>query len=107
MVARNGIFWVDLGPPAGRRPVCVLTRDAALQVLATVRCAPITPTVRGVRSELELGPRHGLPEVCVIACDNVMTVPFDALDPDPVGRLDEVARAQLDRALRYALDIVS
>ncbi len=106
MVARNDIFWADLGPPAGRRPVCVLTRDAALQVLPTVSCAPITRTVRGIRSEVELGPQHGLPELCVISCDNVMTVPVDALDPDPVGRLDEVARAQLDRAVRYALDIV-
>ena len=86
--------------------MCVLTRDAALQVLATVSCAPITRTVRGIRSEVELGPHHGLPTVCVISCDNVMTVPVSALDPDPVGRLDEIARAQLDRALRYALDIV-
>jgi hypothetical protein len=28
-----------------------------------------------------------------------------SLDPEPVGRLDEVKRAQLDQALRYALDI--
>jgi hypothetical protein len=32
-------------------------------------------------------------------------VPQAALDPAPLGRLDEVKRAQLDRALRYALDI--
>ncbi len=24
VVARNDICWADLGPPAGRRPVCVL-----------------------------------------------------------------------------------
>jgi hypothetical protein len=28
-----------------------------------------------------------------------------ALDPEPVGRLDQVKWAELDRALRYALDI--
>ena len=39
----------DLGPPAGRRPVCVLTRDAAVDALTTVICAPITRTVRGIR----------------------------------------------------------
>ena len=27
------------------------------------------------------------------------------LDPAPVGRLDEAKRAELDRALRYALDV--
>jgi hypothetical protein len=30
----------------------------------------------------------------------------DALDGEPVGRLDETARARLDQALRYALDIL-
>lgn len=106
MVARNEIYWVDLGPPAGRRPVCVLTRDAAIEVLTSVTCAPITRTIRGIRSEVAVGPEHGLPEAGVITCDNVVTVPLDALDDAPVGHLDEAARASLDRALRYALDIV-
>lgn len=106
MVARNDIFWADLGPPAGRRPVCVLTRDAAIDVLIAVTCAPITRTVRGIRSEVEIGLDQGLPEACVISCDNVMTVPIDAFDAEPIGHLDEIARADLDRALRYALDIV-
>ena len=35
MVARGDVYWADLGPPAGRRPVCVLTRDAAIAVLRT------------------------------------------------------------------------
>lgn len=106
MVARSDIFWVDLGPPAGRRPVCVLTRDAALEVLTAASCAPITRTIRGIRSEVELGPQHGLPEVCAINCDNVVTVPLEDFDAQPVGHLDEVSRARLDDALRYALDIV-
>lgn len=106
MVARNDIYWADLGPPAGRRPVCVLTRDAAIGVLTSVTCAPITRTIRGIRSEVAIGPEQGLPEPCVISCDNVIAVPIDVLDDQPVGHVDEVARAALDRALRYALDIV-
>lgn len=106
MVARNDIFWADLGPPAGRRPVCVVTRDAAIAVLTTVTCAPITRTIRGIRSEVELDPAHGLPEACVITCDSLITIPVDALDDEPVGRLDEPSRAALDQALRYALDII-
>jgi mRNA interferase MazF len=85
--------------------VCVLTREAAIGVLHTVTCAPITRTIRGIRSEVEVGQEHGLPAATVISCDNLLTVPQGALDPTPVGRLDEVKRAQLDRALRYALDI--
>ena len=106
MVARNEIYWADLGPPAGRRPVCVLTRDAAASVLTAVTCAPITRTIRGIRSEVEIGVEDGLPEPCVINCDNILTVPLTDLDPQPVGRLNEIVRANLDRALRYALDIV-
>jgi mRNA interferase MazF len=83
-----------------------LTRDAALTVLTSVTCAPITRTIRGIRSEVEIGPEHGLPEPCVISCDNVITVPIGDLDDQPVGHLDEVTRARLDRALRYALDII-
>lgn len=106
MVARNEIYWADLGSPAGRRPVCILTRDAAIPVLTAVTCAPITRTIRGIRTEVELGPSQGLPEPCVISCDNLITIPIDDLDPEPVGRLDELKRVQLDRALRFALDIV-
>ncbi|MDH4280072.1 MAG: type II toxin-antitoxin system PemK/MazF family toxin [Acidimicrobiia bacterium] len=84
----------------------MLTRDAAIGVLNAVTCAPITRTVRGIRSEVELGPEHGLPERCVISCDNVITIPLDDLDDEPVGHLDETSRALLDQALRYALDIV-
>ena len=85
--------------------MCVLTRDAAIGVLNAVTCAPITRTVRGIRSEVELGPEHGLPERCVISCDNVITIPATSLDDKPVGHLDLRARTDLDRALRYALDI--
>jgi mRNA interferase MazF len=105
VVARSEIYWADLGPPAGRRPVCVLARDAAIVVLVSVSCAPITRTVRGIRSEVEVGPENGLPEVSVISCDNLLSLPQAMLDPVPVGRLDAATRVELDRALRYALDI--
>jgi len=104
VVARGDIVWADLGPPAGRRPLCVLTRDAAIEVLTAITCAPITRTVRGIRSEVEIGPAEGLPEPSVISCDSVVTVPKSLVD-EPVGRLDLDARVRLDQALRYALDI--
>lgn len=105
MVVRGEIYWADLGPPAGRRPICVLTRDAAIEVLTSITVAPITRTVRGIGSEVRIGPDHGLPEQCVITCDNLLTIPQTLLDSDPLGDLDGPATAALDRALRYALDI--
>ncbi|MGI8753420.1 MAG: type II toxin-antitoxin system PemK/MazF family toxin [Acidimicrobiales bacterium] len=106
MVARGDIVWADLGQPGGRRPICVLTRDAALEVLTAVTCAPITRTIRGIRSEIGVGPEEGLPEPSVISCDNLITVPIGQLDNEAVGHLALSARIELDRALRYALDIV-
>jgi mRNA interferase MazF len=105
VVERGDIIWADLGPPAGRRPVCVLTRDAAITVLSAITCAPITRTIRGIRSEVEVGPTNGLPDQRVISCDNLITIPTTLLDTEPVGSLDLNTRIRLDQALRYALDI--
>lgn len=105
MVARGEIYWADLPEPAGRRPICVITRDAAIPFLTSVTCAPITRTIRGIRSEVRLGPDDGLPEPCVASCDNVITIARSVLDSTPVGRLNDAKRIELDRALRYALDI--
>jgi mRNA interferase MazF len=105
VVARYEVYWADLGPPAGRRPVCVLTRNAAIDVLQAITCAPITRTIRGIASEVKVGPDCGLPEAGVITCDSVLTVPNASLDPEPIGVLDLEKRVDLDRALRFALDI--
>lgn len=105
MVARGDIVWADLGAPAGRRPVCILTRDAAIAVLSAVTCAPVTRTIRGIRSEIAVGTDEGLPDSSVITCDNVVTVPKTMLAEAVVGHLSLGKRAALDEALRYALDI--
>ena len=105
MVARSDIVWADLGPPAGRRPVCVVTRDAAIEVLTAITCAPIIRTIRGIHSEVEVGSKDGLPEPSVISCDNLITIPTELFDSEPVAHLGLEARISLDEALRYALDI--
>ncbi|MBN2114860.1 MAG: type II toxin-antitoxin system PemK/MazF family toxin [Acidimicrobiia bacterium] len=105
MVARNDVYWADLGPPGGRRPVCILTRTAVIAARHSVTCAPITRRIRGIASEVEVGREEGLPHAGVINCDNILTVSKDALGPRPVGRLSLAKRAELDRALRFALDI--
>jgi mRNA-degrading endonuclease toxin of MazEF toxin-antitoxin module len=55
---------------------------------------------------VKVGPEHGLPDHAVINCDNLVTVAQAALDRDRVGHLDPGTRAELDRALRYSLDII-
>jgi mRNA-degrading endonuclease toxin of MazEF toxin-antitoxin module len=52
-----------------------------------------------------VGPEEGLPEISVITCDNIVTLPIELLASNRVGHLSFGRRAELDRALRYALDI--
>jgi mRNA interferase MazF len=92
VVGRSEIYWADLGDQGGGRPVCILTRDGVIAVLDRVTCAPITRTVRGIPSEVHVGPNHGLPENAVIDCDNIITIGKHRLDQRPVGRLDELTR---------------
>lgn len=74
-------------------------------MLQAVACAPVTRSIRGIRSEVEVRTDEGLPETGVIACDSVVTIPKSALDTDPVGRLGLAKRVELDQGLRYALDV--
>lgn len=105
MVKRGEIYWAGLGPPVGRRPVLILTRDAAIPVLSAIVVAPLTRTVRGIRSEVPLGPGEGLPDQCAANCDSLLTVPKAVLEREPVGRLKLAEAARLDDALRFSLDI--
>jgi mRNA interferase MazF len=61
--------------PDKHRPVLILTRGSALEYLSRVTVAPITSTVRGVPSEVVLGPEDGMKHVCAVNLHNVVTVP--------------------------------
>lgn len=86
--------------------MCVLTRDAAIEGLLAVTCAPLSRTVRGIRSEVEVGPDEGLSDPGAVSCDNLVTVPKSLLSNTLIGHLGPEKRAALDRALRYTLDIL-
>ena len=83
----------------------MVTRDAAIVVLAAVTCAPITRTIRAIRSEVAVGADEGLPEASVVTCDNLVTLPKSMFDPSPVGHLSLEKRVALDQAIRYSLGV--
>jgi mRNA interferase MazF len=78
-VKRGEVWWANLPAPAGRRPVLLLSRNAAYTVRSLVTVAPITRTVRGIPAEVPLGPADGLPQPCVVNCDSITTIPKDLL----------------------------
>ena len=101
---RGEVYWADLPLGYGRRPVVVLTRGAVAEVRTRVSVAPVSRG-RRIRSEVPVGRAEGLGRGSVVNVDNVLTVPKDLLEPDPIGRLGEAASRRLDAALRWALDI--
>ena len=89
------------------RPVVVLTREPARATMTKVTVAPITSTIKGLSSEVPVGPENGLEHPSAISLDNVVTVPATALGRT-VGFLSADQEARLARAvvLAYDLDIV-
>lgn len=86
------------------RPALVLTREAARAAMTKVTVAPITGTVRGLSSEVLVGPENGLDRRCAVALDNVVTVPTDLLGRT-VGYLTAAQEAELARAVVLAFDL--
>jgi mRNA interferase MazF len=86
------------------RPVLVLTREEVRAVRQLVTIAPITSTVRGLRSEVIVGQRNGLDHDSVINLDSITTVPRDLL-VRPIGALLEQQEYELTRAFHEAFDL--
>lgn len=86
------------------RPALVLTREAARGAMRKVTVAPITTTIKGLSSEVGVGPANGLDADCVVALDNVLTVPVDSVGRT-VGYLSPAQETQLARAVVLAYDL--
>ena len=83
-MVRGEIWWAET--PGGDRPVLVLTRDPLADRIGAVVVAACTRTVRGITSELPLGPEDGMPEQSVATFDNVHTVRRESFR-HPITRL--------------------
>jgi mRNA interferase MazF len=101
-VNRGEIWWME-HPRSGRRPVCIITRQAAIAVLSAVLVVPATTRMRGIATEVALGADEGMPEECALSLDNLGAVP-KALLVDRITRLGPAKLAELCRALDIATD---
>ena len=93
---RGEVWWVE-HPDVGRRPACILTRQAAITVLTSILVAPATRTVRGIPTEVALSRADGMPADCALSLDNLTTIPkallTERITEVPEARLDELCRA--------------
>jgi mRNA interferase MazF len=87
-----------------RRPALILTRQSKLHLLSWVTVAPITTTVRGLTSEVLVGPRNGLGHESVVSCDNITTVRRSAVH-HTLGLFFEDQEPDLARAISDAFEL--
>jgi mRNA interferase MazF len=101
-IERGEIRLVSLPAPDKPRPVLVLTRGSAIGYLSRVTVAPITSSIRGVPSEVLVGPEDGLKQPSAVNLHNVLTVSKDVVGRR-VTQLSEDKMRDVCRALGFAL----
>ena len=100
---RGELWWCEL-PEIGRRPVVVLSRDAAIPRLRRAVVAPCTTTIRGLPSEVVLEPGDDpVPERSTVNLDSVESVSVAVL-VQRLGTLSGERVRELCRALAVAVD---
>lgn len=87
-----------------RRPVVVVSRDDVRGRRDRLTVATITTAVRGIPVEVFVDHREGLPAVSAINCDELATILKSEL-VRRIGRLSTAKIAELDDALRFALQL--
>ena len=100
---RGELWWCEL-PDIGRRPVVVLSRDAAIPRLGRTLIAPCTTTIRGLPSEVILEPGDDpVPLRTAVNLDPVESVSIAVL-VDRLGTLSAARMREMCGALQVAVD---
>lgn len=101
--SRGEVWWCEL-PDVGRRPVVVLSRDAAIPRLRRVIVAPCTTMIRGLPSEVVLSPGEDpIPRRSAVNLDSIESVAVAAL-VERIGRLAGIKMREVCSALEVAVD---
>jgi mRNA interferase MazF len=101
--ARGEVWWCEL-PGVGRRPVVVLSRDAAIPRLRRALVAPCTTTIRSLPSEVVLEPGNDpIPRPSAVNLDSVESVSVAVL-VERLGRLADARLREICDALAIAVD---
>ena len=100
---RGEVWWAELPQPIGRRPVLLLSRDAAYSVRTSVTVAIITRTIRNIPVEVLLGQEDGMPTDCVVNLDDILTLPKSRLT-ERITTLSPEKMTAVAKAIVFALD---
>lgn len=101
--SRGEVWWCEL-PEISRRPVVVLSRDAAIPRLRRTLVAPCTTTIRGLHSEVILEANDDpIPLRSAVNLDSIESVSLGSLT-ERLGRLSDDRMRQVCDAMRVAVD---
>jgi len=99
---RGELWWCEL-PDIAKRPVVVMSRDAAIPRMRRTLIAPCTTTIRNLASEVLLEPGDDpITRRCVVNLDSVESVSTSVL-VDRLGRLSDERMRQVCEALSVAV----
>ena len=100
--ARGEVWWCEV-PEVRRRPVVVLSRDAAIPRLRRTLIGPCTSTIRGIPSEVLLDPSEDpIPRPSAVNLDSIESVSVGTL-VERLGRLSDRRMRQICAALEVAV----
>lgn len=100
---RGEVWWCEL-PNIGRRPVVVLSRDAAIQKLGRTLIGPCTTTIRALTSEVILDPaKDPVPRLSAVNLDSIESVSIAVL-VERLGRLSTQRMQDICHSLQVATD---
>lgn len=100
--ARGEVWWCELAE-IGRRPVVILSRDAAIPRLGRALVAPCTTTIRSLPSEVVLEPGDDpIPRRCAVNLDSLEGVSTGVL-VERLGRLADARMREICAALAVAV----
>jgi mRNA interferase MazF len=93
------------GDPKQYRIFAIVSRQALIDSrFSTVVCAPVFTSGAELSTQLSIGPDEGLKHPSWIMCDNLVSMRKSDLT-NYVGSLSGPKLAELDRALKMALDL--
>lgn len=101
---RGEVWWAELPPPIGRRPVVLLSRDVAYRVRTSITVGIVTRIARNIPVEVPLGPEDGMPQQCVVNLDDILTIPKARL-AERITTLSSQKMTAVARAIIFALDL--
>ncbi|CAN5852717.1 type II toxin-antitoxin system toxin endoribonuclease MazF3 [soil metagenome] len=70
--AQGDVWWAEAEDK--RRPVLIVTRSEVVPVLRWLVVAPVTRTVRGIKTEIPLGLAEGLAHASAATFDNLQPI---------------------------------